>query len=88
MSSVMNISMGKNKMTRIVLNTEKLSCNYIEKTTGVDYNVYKSEHRCLKCCHEVNWVVWPTVNTAKSTCSDCGEKLTLSIKNLEMSKTF
>ena len=88
MSSVMNISISKGKMTRIVLNVEKLSCNYIEKTTGVDFNICRSVHRCLKCCHEVDWTIWPTVNTAKSTCPDCGEKLTLSIKNLDFSKNF
>ena len=75
-------SIGKKKQLRVVLDSNKPDCNYCETTSNVFYDRSEGEHKCLKCLEPVNWLEWPTNNTAKSTCK-CGLKATLSLKNFD-----
>ena len=64
---------------RVVLDTNKVSTNYIERTKGTIFDEKESKHLCSRCLKEVTWMDWKYDETfAMSTC-DCGKKATILI---------
>jgi len=72
----------KGVLYRVVLDTNKVSTNYIERTRGVFYNEVDCLWRCSKCKKEVNWVNWTSYNHAKNEC-DCGQLATITILSFD-----
>ena len=64
---------------RVVLDTDKVTTNYIERARGVRFDEKESRHYCETCNKEVGWnQTWANPNFTTEDCS-CGQHATLLI---------
>jgi len=70
---LMNIARHGKDEWRVVLDSERESTNYVEKTQGVYFDKDTMTHKCLKCTSQALWLNWHGKNQCKDVCQECGQ---------------
>ena len=71
------VKQGKTQF-RMVMDSEKADCNYIEKCYGGYWFEDDYRNLCIKCLEPIQWNDWTSETTARNTCA-CGQEHKLSI---------
>jgi len=64
---------------RVVLDSNKVSTNYIERTKGANFDVEQANHSCESCMRPIEWMNWKFEDTFAESDCPCGRRATIKI---------